>query len=126
MKSRLPNKLSSFIVAVLDFHCSKNDGGFYPNPNYQYPNMQNDNSRPYRKACLHLTLALLAVWFFISFGCSILLRDWLDANFPSIGSAPFGFWMAQQGSIIGFVLILIIYAVLMNRLDHKHGYSEEK
>lgn len=88
--------------------------------------MQNDNSRAHRKACLHITLALLAVWFFISFGCSILLRDWLDANFPSVGSAPFGFWMAQQGSIVGFVLILITYAILMNRLDNKHGYREEK
>lgn len=88
--------------------------------------MQNENARLHFKACLRLTLALLAVWFFISFGCSILLRDWLDANFPSVGSAPFGFWMAQQGSIIGFVLLLIAYAVLMNRLDNKHGYSEVK
>jgi len=88
--------------------------------------MQNDNARAHRKACLRITLALLAVWFFISYGCSILLRDWLDANFPSVGSAPFGFWMAQQGSIIGFVLILITYAFLMNRLDTKHGYLAEK
>lgn len=88
--------------------------------------MQNENSRAHRKACLRITLALLAVWFFISFGCSILLRDWLDANFPTVGNAPFGFWMAQQGSIIGFVLILIAYAVLMNRLDNKHGYTEVK
>lgn len=88
--------------------------------------MQNDNARAHRKSCLRITLALLAVWFFISFGCSILLRDWLDANLPNVGSAPFGFWMAQQGSIIGFVLILIAYAVLMNRLDNKHGYLEEK
>ncbi|MFO8026545.1 MAG: DUF4212 domain-containing protein [Opitutales bacterium] len=88
--------------------------------------MQNDNARAHRKACLRITLALLGVWFFISYGCSILLRDWLDANFPSVGSAPFGFWMAQQGSIIGFVLILVVYAFLMNRLDNKHGYLEEK
>lgn len=88
--------------------------------------MEENHPRAHRRACLKLTLYLLAVWFTISFGAGILLRDWLDANFPSIGSAPFGFWMAQQGSIIGFVLILIIYACLMNRLDHKHGYSEER
>lgn len=88
--------------------------------------MQNENARAHRKACLRITLVLLAIWFFISFGCSILLRDWLDANFPSVGSAPFGFWMAQQGSIIGFILILIAYAILMNRLDTKHGYLEQK
>jgi len=88
--------------------------------------MQNENARAHRKACLRITLALLAVWFFISYGCSILFRDWLDANFPEVGNAPFGFWMAQQGSIIGFILILIAYAFLMNRLDNKHGYLADK
>jgi len=82
--------------------------------------------RAYRSACLKITLGLLAIWFVVSFVGGILLRDWLDANLPSIGSAPFGFWIAQQGSIICFVLILISYAVLMNRLDNKHGYWEDK
>lgn len=79
----------------------------------------------HRRACLKITLSLLALWFFISFGLSILLRSWLDAHFPLVGSAPFGFWMAQQGSIIGFIIILITYASLMNRLDREHGYSED-
>lgn len=87
--------------------------------------MSAKRSESYQRSCLILVISLLSVWAAISFGCSILLRDWLDANFPSIGNAPFGFWMAQQGSIIGFVLILIIYAILMGRLDAKHGYKEE-
>ena len=49
----------------------------------------------------------------------------MDLHIPSIGNAPFGFWMAQQGSIIIFVLIIISYAFLMNKLDDKYGYSEE-
>ena len=87
--------------------------------------MEVNHSRAHYRACLKITLILLAFWFLISFGASILFRDWLDANLPAVGSAPFGFWMAQQGSIIGFVILLIAYAVLMNRLDRKHGYSEE-
>ena len=86
--------------------------------------MQDKQSLVHRRSCLKIMLSLLAVWFIISFGAGILLRDWLDVNFPSVGSAPFGFWMAQQGSIIGFILILISYVCLMNRLDRKHGYSE--
>ena len=81
--------------------------------------------REHRKTCLRLTLAFLFIWFCVSFGCAILLRDWFDANFPPIGNAPFGFWMAQQGSIFSFVLILIAYAFLINRLDKKHGFSGE-
>ncbi len=80
----------------------------------------------HRKACLKIVFSLLAVWFSVSFGCGILFRDQLDTHAPHIGTAPFGFWMAQQGSIICFVLLLLIYAVLMNRLDAKHGYTEDK
>jgi len=83
------------------------------------------HSTAYHKSSLKIVLCLLIVWFSVSFGCGIIFRDWLDVNAPQIGTAPFGFWMAQQGAIICFVLLLITYAVLMNRLDTKHGYSEK-
>ncbi|MCH6257929.1 DUF4212 domain-containing protein [Puniceicoccaceae bacterium K14] len=88
--------------------------------------MKSTDHRSYLKSCLRIVYCLLAVWFTASFGCGILFRDWLDANAPQIGNAPFGFWMAQQGSIICFVILLVVYAFLMNRLDEKYGYSENK
>ncbi len=84
----------------------------------------NETSGDYRKSSLIILFSLLALWFFVSFGCGILFREWLDQF--TIGTAPLGFWMAQQGSIICFVLILIAYAFLMGRLDEKHGYSETR
>ena len=45
---------------------------------------------------------------------------------PPIGHAPFGFWMAQQGAILGFVGLLIIYAIAMNRLDRRYLELNEK
>ena len=87
--------------------------------------MEKPSTRSHRIACLKLTLTLLGIWAFVSFGCSILLRPWMDANLPMIGNAKFGFWMAQQGSIICFVVLLIVYAVCMRKLDEQHGYSEE-
>ena len=86
--------------------------------------MNDKKSSSYQRASLQVVLSLLAIWFVISFGCGILFRDWLDEYAPSIGGAPFGFWMATQGAIIGFVLILIAYAALMARLDAEHGYKE--
>ncbi len=83
-------------------------------------------AQKYWKACLKLVLCLLAVWFSISFVCGILLRDWLDVNAPKVGNAPFGFWMAQQGSIIGFILLLIVYAIVMNRLDARYGFNKNE
>ncbi|MDB4500683.1 DUF4212 domain-containing protein [Akkermansiaceae bacterium] len=73
----------------------------------------------YWKANLGWLAVLLGAWFIVSLGSGILWRDWLDLNFPKVGTAPFGFWMAQQGSIISFVLILIAYDRIMARLDAK-------
>ncbi|MGC6458815.1 MAG: DUF4212 domain-containing protein [Akkermansiaceae bacterium] len=80
----------------------------------------------YWRAHLKCVGALLTIWFLASFGCGILWRDWLDTNFPTVGLAPFGFWMAQQGSIITFVLILIAYAVWMSRLEDSLERDEEE
>lgn len=79
----------------------------------------------HRRATMKVTLFLLLLWFLLSYGCAILFRDWLDVNMPTIGNAPFGFWMAQQGSIISFVGILVVYAVWMNSLDSKYGFNQE-
>jgi len=79
--------------------------------------MKLQNRSDYHHVALRLLLGLLSIWFILSFGCAILWRDWLDVHMPPIGHAPFGFWMAQQGSILGFVGLLIIYAIAMNRLD---------
>lgn len=73
---------------------------------------------------LKIVMFILAVWAFISLGCGIVFREFLDAKF-SVGGAPFGFWMAQQGSIIGFLILLVVYMVLMNGLDKKCGLDQE-
>lgn len=80
----------------------------------------------YWKAHLRCVGVLLGIWFLVSFGCGILLRDWLDSHFPTVGSAPFGFWMAQQGAIVCFVLILVAYAARMSRLEDKLDLDEEE
>ena len=87
--------------------------------------MENNSSSnsSYWKANLSLVGKLLAIWFIVSFGCGILFKEQLDQF--SIGGAPLGFWIAQQGSIICFVVLLILYAFLMNKLDEKHGFGEE-
>ena len=83
-----------------------------------------EDHQAYWSKSLRVVQIILVVWFLISLGCGILLRDWLDSVLPAIGGAPFGFWMAQQGSIIGFLVLLVVYMVLMNRLDASYGYGE--
>ena len=81
-------------------------------------------SGDYWQSSLKILWGILFVWFFVSFGCGILFKDTLDEI--KIGGAPLGFWMAQQGSILCFVILLIVYSYRMNKLDNKHGYGEEK
>ncbi|MGD8810087.1 MAG: DUF4212 domain-containing protein [Gammaproteobacteria bacterium] len=74
----------------------------------------------YWRSNLRVMAALLLVWALCSFGCGILFADWLNQfNLPLTGF-PLGFWFAQQGSIVVFVLCILIYCVAMNRLDAKH------
>ena len=71
-----------------------------------------------------ITSILLAIWAIVGLGCGILFADKLNAY--SIGGIPAGFWFAQQGSIIAFVIIVLTYALLMNKLDKKHHNELEQ
>ena len=72
----------------------------------------------------YLTI-LLAIWFAVSFGCGILFAGALNAvRIPGTGF-KLGFWFAQQGSIYVFVVLIFVYARLMNRLDREFGVAEE-
>ncbi|MEO1569178.1 MAG: DUF4212 domain-containing protein [Pseudomonadota bacterium] len=83
------------------------------------PAKQAIDGKGYWAATTRLTLSLLAIWFTVSFGFGILLRDQLDAF--SIGGAPLGFWFAQQGAIYVFVGLIIYYCFAMSRLEQKFG-----
>ena len=72
----------------------------------------------YWNANLMIVIFLLSIWFLSSFGAGILFSDYLD-NFQ-IGGFKLGFWFSQQGSIISFVFIIVIYCFLMNKLDKKY------
>ncbi len=82
------------------------------------PTRRADALRRYWRANLRLMLVLLAVWALVGPGLAILFVESL--NRLHLGGFPLGFWFAQQGSIVVFVLLILIYAVVMNRLDERH------
>jgi putative solute:sodium symporter small subunit len=76
--------------------------------------------KQYWRQNLILTAICLGVWATVSFGCGILWADSLN-QFTFFGTGyPLGFWFAQQGAIITFVIIIFIYALAMNRVDAAH------
>jgi putative solute:sodium symporter small subunit len=61
---------------------------------------------------------LLTVWFVVSYGLGILLVEPLNA--VHVAGFPLGFWFAHQGSIYVFVVLILVYAVWMDRTDRRH------
>ena len=87
------------------------------------PDSSQQRRHDYWRENLRIMAWLLAVWFLVSYGCGILFVDAL--NKISLGGFQFGFWMAQQGSIYVFVVLIFIYVRLMNKLDKKYGFDKE-
>lgn len=69
----------------------------------------------YWRRNVRLKLVLLTIWALVSIVLSILMINVL--NEASVGGFPLGFWMAQQGSIFVFVVLIFVYAKTMDRYD---------
>lgn len=69
----------------------------------------------YWRRNVRLKAILLVIWALVSVVASIFLVKPL--NEASIGGFPLGFWMAQQGSIITFVILIFVFAKKMDRYD---------
>ncbi|MCZ6501102.1 MAG: DUF4212 domain-containing protein [Gammaproteobacteria bacterium] len=82
------------------------------------------NNNDYWRANITLMSILLAVWFFVSFICGILIVDYLN-QFRFFGY-KLGFWFSQQGAIYTFVVLIFVYVWRMNKLDRKYGVEEEE
>ncbi|MDA2806095.1 DUF4212 domain-containing protein [Nocardiopsis suaedae] len=78
--------------------------------------------REYWKRNIRLVTVLLVIWFAVSFGCGILFVEQL--NQITVGGFPLGFWVAQQGSIYVFLLLILVYCLYMDRLDKRFGVYE--
>jgi len=74
----------------------------------------------YWRRIKRLTLQLLLLWMGVTFGASFYARE---LNFYFFGW-PFGFWVAAQGAIVVYGLLIALYAWAANRLDALHGVSE--
>lgn len=86
------------------------------------PDGGNDWRRLYWKKNLRLLVVLLTVWAIVSLGFSVLFIEQL--NTIEILGFPLGLWFAQQGSIYTFVILILIYALWMDRIDKEFGVEE--
>lgn len=85
--------------------------------------MTSKNANSYWRSNLKIVSSLLCVWFVVSFGAGILFVDALDTI--RFGGFKLGFWMAQQGSILVFVVLILVYIRLMDKLDSQYNEAQQ-
>ncbi|KAB7743897.1 DUF4212 domain-containing protein [Nostocoides sp. F2B08] len=84
--------------------------------------MDAQQRQAYWRENLKLMAILLTIWALVSFGAGIVFVEQL--NSVSFLGVPLGFWFAQQGSIVVFVLLIFVYVKMMDRLDARYGITE--
>lgn len=79
-----------------------------------------DRHSQYWRKNLRVTVALLGVWFIVTFVVGYFAQA---LNFTFFGW-PFSFWVAGQGALLVYLAIIGFYAYYMNRLDKQFGIDE--
>lgn len=72
---------------------------------------------------LALIRNLLVIWAVVAYGLGILLAPALNAV-RVFGGAPMGFWIAQQGAIWVFIILIFVYASRMAKLDREYDVHD--
>ena len=84
--------------------------------------METKANREYWQINLKYLSILLSIWFLVSFVFGILFVDQL--NEIRVGGFKLGFWFAQQGAILTFVILIFVYIGLMNKLDKRFNVND--
>ncbi len=77
----------------------------------------------YWRANLRLIMILMVIWFLVSIGFGIIWVEWL--NQFQLAGFKLGFWFAQQGAVISFVILISFYVYRMEQLDKKYTLVEK-
>jgi putative solute:sodium symporter small subunit len=82
-----------------------------------------ERAQAYWRRNITLMVRLMLIWFAVSYGCGILLFDFL--NQIQIGGYKLGFWFAQQGSLFVFIALIFYYARKMAALDREFDVDQD-
>ena len=80
------------------------------------------SSNAYWSANIRIISISLVIWFLCSFGFGILLRPMLSGI--AVGGTDLGFWFAQQGALLVFLVLIFFYAWKMGKIDAEYGVEE--
>ncbi len=70
----------------------------------------------------NLTIIVLVIWFFFAF----VVHWFADAlNAVSFLGFPLGFYMAAQGALIAFVVLIFWFNYAQGKIDEEFGVAED-
>jgi len=85
--------------------------------------MSDKSASAYWSANIRLITICMVIWALVSFGFGIILRPLISGI--SVGGTDLGFWFAQQGSILTFIVLVFFYAFRMKSIDRDFGVDEQ-
>jgi putative solute:sodium symporter small subunit len=80
-----------------------------------------EKHREYWRRTVNVTIVLLAIWFIVTF---VMAYFAIELHSIVIAGFPVSFYMAAQGSLIIYVLLIWYYARKMGELDREYGVAE--
>jgi putative solute:sodium symporter small subunit len=90
--------------------------------NQESPTKNNDGYASYWPTVRVITFVLLALWLLLNFGVIFYARELSGLQ---LFGWPIPFYMAAQGTILIYLLIIGGYALLVNRLERKLARENE-
>ncbi len=86
--------------------------------------MQKSSDEVHWRRTTNLMLTHLGIWFFFGFIVHMFVAQLNQFTIPVLGF-PLGFYMAAQGSLIVFVVMLFVFAYQQDKIDREHGVAED-
>ena len=83
-----------------------------------------ERNQRYWRTNLTVVGVLLAIWALVSYGAGLVFHPFLDQFHIPGTYFPVGFWFAQQGAILVFVLLIAAYVLIMDRIEKQEGLAD--
>ncbi len=84
--------------------------------------MPQNNAEAYWGRTSRLMVIMMSLWLFFSFAVHFFV---VPLNAIKLFGFPLGFYMAAQGSLIAFVVMLFWFARAQDNIDREFGFEEE-
>ena len=82
-----------------------------------------DNLEQHWAETRSLTTWILILWFIFSMGIFFFASS---LNSFTFFRWPFGFYMAAQGSLVIFVVLIVVLNAKQEKIDDKYGLAEDE